>query len=62
MTPIIIDDTFGYEAPPRVYTNICPALRSERHGLTIITYEPIENNHPLQYRKRNSEGYACRIL
>lgn len=33
---ICIDDTQGFEAPPRIYDNVAPSLRSQRSGLKTI--------------------------
>ena len=33
---IVIDDTYGYEEHSRMYSDCCPALRSERSGLKVM--------------------------
>lgn len=33
---LLIDDTYGFESIPRIYTDISPALRSERFRLKVI--------------------------
>lgn len=42
MEASIIDDTFGFEAEPRMYNDVAPTLRSERSGLKVL--EPSYNN------------------
>lgn len=34
---VIIDDTMGFEAEPRMYEEVCPSLRASRQGLKTIT-------------------------
>ena len=36
MEASIIDDTFGFEAEPRMYNDVAPTLRSERSGLKVL--------------------------
>lgn len=36
MEALIIDDTFGFEAEPRMYNDVAPTLRGERSGLKVL--------------------------
>lgn len=47
---MIIDDTQGFESEPRIYTQISPALRSERSGLMMAGH---------QYRIRKLTPFEC---
>lgn len=58
---ICIDNTQGFEAPPRVYDNITPSLRSQRSGLKTIVamhgeYVEAETEMAEQQLERQTDG------
>lgn len=54
-TPMIIDDTQGFENEPRIYDDVVPTLRSQREGLKVFEPKVIQvANIDQAVRKRNN--------
>lgn len=59
-TPMIIDDTQGFENEPRIYDDVVPTLRSQREGLKVfepqvLKYERTEYAKTIRNKYENGE-------